>query len=606
MQFRILIFPVLSLLFLVLPQVQAQTKAEKKSLAEEYIKRENFSKALDYLEDLVGDEAFDSDIFPSYILCLEKVKPSRCEAAIRKFIKRYPRESRYSMYYFSWLTGTRKDKEAAGSFARSKLLPFFLKTSDQSQAGYRFFTENNEELLAGELLDQAIQRFGISPFWKERIRGLLARRQFADAARLVGDLLAEKTVEEVEIQAHLQESLSTSGWNSALSAEILKRIQSSPGQTIYPSFLAWQYLQVRDYEGAFIQNKALDLLENNGGTRTFQLGELCLSNEERSTALQCFEFIIGRFPGSQYRFLSQQKLIQLREEQIRNTYPVSKPDVRALIRDYEGLSQSQYLNVFDLTLKMAELYGKYLNEPDSAISLLEKSLKQRRWIGATLGKAKILLADLYILRGEPWEASLLYGQVEKDEAESLIGFEAKLKNAKVFYFKGEFELCVEQLDVLKQSTSRDISNDAIELGLLIQDILAEDTTGFFLGKFAEIDMLTFQGNYPAAVDKIDGLLGTTTNAVVTERLRYRQFRNMEAMRRFEEALSLLDTLYKTRTSDLYLDDALFYSGLIWSEKLKNKEKSMDYFLRLIKEIPGSVFVAEARKRLRILRGDAVN
>lgn len=596
----------LALLFLGLPETQAQTKSEKKSLAEEYIKRENYSKALDYLEDLVGDEAFDSDIFPSYILCLEKIKPSRCDGAIRKFIKRYPRESRYSLYYFSWLNGTRKDREAALSFARGKLFPLFLKSSEQGQAGYRFFSENKEEALAGELLDQAIQRFGLSSFWKERTRGLLAQKQYPEAARLVGGLLAEKTVEEGEIQAHLQESLSTPAWSKALSAEILKRIQTSPGQTVFPSFLAWQYLQVRDYEGAFIQNKALDLLENNGGTRSFQLGEFCLGNEEKATAIQCFEFIIARFPGSQYRFLSQQKLIQLREENIRNTYPVSKSDVRALIRDYDGLSQSQYLNVFDLTLKMAELYGKYLNEPDSAIALLENSLKQRRWIGATLGRAKILLADLYILRGEPWEASLLYGQVEKDEAESLTGYEAKLKNAKVFYFKGEFELCVEQLDVLKQSTSRDISNDAIELGLLIQDILAEDTTGFFLGKFAEIDMLTFQGNYPGAVEKIDGLLATTSNAVVTERLRFRQFRNMEAMRRFEEALSILDTLYKTRTSDLYLDDALFYSGTIWSEKLKNKEKAMDYFLRLIKEIPGSVFVAEARKRLRILRGDAVN
>jgi tetratricopeptide (TPR) repeat protein len=233
-------------------------------------------------------------------------------------------------------------------------------------------------------------------------------------------------------------------------------------------------------------------------------------------------------------------------------------------------------------------------------------MKSRRWPTSIQNRAKVLLGDMYILKDEPWEASLLYGQVEKDEAETLTGYEAKLKNAKVFYFKGEFELCQEQLDVLKQSTSRDISNDAIELGLLLQDILAEDTTGFFLSKFADIDLLTFQGNYPAAIDQIEKLAFTTSNPVVLERLKFRLFTNYQATRQFEKALKELDELYKNKASDLYLDDALFYSGVIVSDQLKDKEKAIEFFLKLIKEIPGSVYVAEARKRLRILRGDSVN
>jgi tetratricopeptide (TPR) repeat protein len=257
-------------------------------------------------------------------------------------------------------------------------------------------------------------------------------------------------------------------------------------------------------------------------------------------------------------------------------------------------------------MKVAELYGKYLNRPDSAIQILENSFASRGWPAVFKNRAKILLADMYILKDEPWEASLLYGQVEKDEVETLTGYEAKLKNAKVFYYKGEFELCEEQLDVLKMGTSRDISNDAIELSLLIQDIMAEDTTGYFLGKFADIDLLTFQGNYQASTDEIEKLTMTVSNAVVLEKLKYRLFKNFEATRQFPKALEVLDQIYKTKATDLYLDDALYFSGVIQAENLKNKEKAMEFFLQLIKEIPGSVFVADARKRLRILRGDALN
>jgi tetratricopeptide (TPR) repeat protein len=213
---------------------------------------------------------------------------------------------------------------------------------------------------------------------------------------------------------------------------------------------------------------------------------------------------------------------------------------------------------------------------------------------------------MYILKDEPWEASLLYGQVEKDEAESLVGYEAKLKNAKVFYFKGEFELAEEQLDVLKQSTSRDISNDAIELGLLIQDLLAEDTTGYFLSKFADIDLLAYQGNFNGSIELIEQLTVAISNPVVMEKLRFRLYHNYASIREFDKALEQLDLIYKAKASELYLDDALFYSGNIWADKKKDKDKAIEFFLSLIKEIPGSVFVVEARKRLRILRGDAVN
>ena len=125
--------------------------------------------------------------------------------------------------------------------------------------------------------------------------------------------------------------------------------------------------------------------------------------------------------------------------------------------------------------------------------------------------------------------------------------------------------------------------DAIELGLLIQDIMAEDTTGFFLSKFAEIDLLTYQGNYPESIDRIEKMAFTTSNPVVMEKLRFRLFRNYEATRQFDKALAELDQIYKVKASDLYLDDALFYSGLIYAEHKKDKEKAMEFFLLLIKE-----------------------
>jgi len=556
------------LVFLVFGLVSlGQTKAEKKELADEYFKRENFQKALENYEDLAGDENWDAQIFNKYVLSLDKVKPAKTEGVIKKYLKRYPNEMVYQTFQFTYLKNTKNDEKELEKYTTGKLIPWFLKTSERTKAGYKFFADNNNALYASQLLDDGIKTFGLSTLWREVFQIQLLEKKYADLATTIVKLLDEKVMGEVELETFLQEPLGQNELAKKLQIELLKQIQARPNEPVFPSFLAWIYMQKRDFEGALVQYKALDLLDNSGGTRVYQLGEFAVNNGLNKVAIQSFDFIIQSFPASQYRFLAQQKLIQLREEVVKNTYPIQEKEVRELIQEYNNLAMNQYLNAYDLTMKVAELYGKSLNKPDSAIFILEQSFKIRRWPLNLQNKAKIMLGDMYILKDEPWEASLLYGQVEKDEAESLIGYEAKLKNAKVFYFKGEFELCQEQLDVLKQSTSRDISNDAIELGLLLQDLLAEDTTGFFLSKFADIDLLIFQGNYAASIDQIEKLTFTISNPVVLEKLKFRLYQNFTATRQFDKALDQLDQIYKTKASELYLDDALFFSGIIQSEQM---------------------------------------
>lgn len=583
-----------------------QNKTEKIELADEYFKRGNFEKALEIYEEIKGNLETDKRIFTSYLSCLDKLKPGKADAASRKFMKRYPDEPLFFINHYKRLKAARTNPEEIFQFARTRLQAIFLKSSGAVRDGCALLAESGDTLVGSGLLEEGIRRFGLAGLWDLRLDQLLNQKMYAPAAAFIGQLLSAGIPDVSEIQSRLQEKISVEVFTRELQVVLLKRIQTEPAKTIYPSFLAWISMQKGDYTGALRQNLALDLLESNGGIRCYQLGEFAVNASENKAAIQCFESIIREFPQSQYRFMAQQKCMQLKEQFVKNTFPIQQEEVRQLIRDYRELSFSQYLNVYELTMKIAELYGKYLNRPDSAILELENSMKTIRWQTNYLNQAKILLADMYLLKDEPWEASLLYGQVEKDEAESLTGYEAKLKNAKVFYFKGEFDLCKEILDVLKQSTSRDISNDAIELGLLIQDILAEDTTGFILSKFAEIDLLTFQGNYPESVDRIEKMLFTSPNPVVVEKLRFRLFKNYQVTRQSDKALAELEQIYKAKASDLYLDDALYFAGIIYAEQKKDKDKAMEYFLNLIKEKPGSVYVSDARKRLRQLRGDFAN
>jgi outer membrane protein assembly factor BamD (BamD/ComL family) len=75
---------------------------------------------------------------------------------------------------------------------------------------------------------------------------------------------------------------------------------------------------------------------------------------------------------------------------------------------------------------------------------------------------------------------------------------------------------------------------------------------------------------------------------------------------FNEALVLLEKILKEFPEEILADDAFFLQADIYENQLKNSEKAMQLYQDFLTKYPGSVYVAEARKRFRNLRGDFVN
>lgn len=116
-----------------------------------------------------------------------------------------------------------------------------------------------------------------------------------------------------------------------------------------------------------------------------------------------------------------------------------------------------------------------------------------------------MLADIYLISGEIWEASLLYSQVEKDFKYEAIGQEAKFRNAKLSFYAGDFAWAKSQADVLKGATTKLISNDALDLSLIISDAIAVDTNEAPLKLFACADLMIRQHKYEDAIIKMDSI-----------------------------------------------------------------------------------------------------
>jgi tetratricopeptide (TPR) repeat protein len=254
---------------------------------------------------------------------------------------------------------------------------------------------------------------------------------------------------------------------------------------------------------------------------------------------------------------------------------------------------------------MALLYAFYKNDRDTAIVILSDAIFQARNDEKFKARAKIDLGDILLLKGEPWESTLLYSQVEKAQKDEPLGHEAKLRNAKLAYYKGEFELAQEHLDVLKLATSREIANDAMDLSILIQDNVGLDTSYDAMSEYAAIDLLLFQNRTDEALIKCDEMLRKYPKHSLTDEIYWLKAKLFRKMGNYNEAVKMLDVIIVGYSYDILGDDAHYLKGLILEEDLKDVEGAKAIYQELLKKYPGSILCADTRKRFRVLRGDGV-
>jgi tetratricopeptide (TPR) repeat protein len=72
---------------------------------------------------------------------------------------------------------------------------------------------------------------------------------------------------------------------------------------------------------------------------------------------------------------------------------------------------------------------------------------------------------------------------------------------------------------------------------------------------------------------------------------------------YEGAAALLKKITGEYSTGLWADDAVFMLGDIYENHLQDKEQAKMYYQKIITDYAGSLWINEARKRFRILRGD---
>lgn len=386
---------------------------------------------------------------------------------------------------------------------------------------------------------------------------------------------------------------------------LLERIQKKPDVSVYSEMLVWLFIQKRNFSGALTQMQALDKRLNEQGRRVLDLGRICVENKEYETARKCFKYVTNLGTEQLYYYQAETALLNTRFLEVTTNRNYSKEELDVTLLEYKTTIDriGKKRSSISLIIEMCHIQAFYANQAPDAISTLTQALTIPGLTDMQKSEVKMELADIHVLHGDIWEASLYYMQIETDFKFEPIGHEAKYKNARIFYYDGEFDFAQSQLSVLKESTSKLIANDALKLSILITDNFGLDSNYQAMTWFANGDLLVEQHRYEEAFVLYDSIIKTYPYHSLGDEILIRKSKAMQDQGKWTEAIAFLEELLKYNGEDILADDALFQLGDIYENHMNNKEKAAEYYKTLLFNFKGSLYSVEARKRFRTIRGD---
>jgi len=257
----------------------------------------------------------------------------------------------------------------------------------------------------------------------------------------------------------------------------------------------------------------------------------------------------------------------------------------------------------EIARDLAHISAFKLGNYSEAVILLEKALAINQLHPKEKAGLKLELADILLFEGEVWDASLYYSQIEKDMKHEPVGHEAKFRNAKLFYYMGEYRWAETRLDILRSATSKLIANDAMELSIFISNILEEDTLGLTLRSFGKADLMIYQQQYDSAFLILNRFKLQALGPNATQYLLYKKANLYLKTQQFQQADSLYQLLASSFPESIKADNAIYQEAEIQRLYLDDELKAMDLYMKLMRDYPESIYAGQARIKYRKLRGE---
>ncbi|MFV8338788.1 tetratricopeptide repeat protein [Flavobacterium sp. LB3P21] len=571
--------------------------SQNEQLAQYYYDKGDFEKAKISYEELLKEIPLNSQYFLRIIDCSQQLQQfESAEKAIQERFNKYNQgnllvelgynyqlqknDVKAKMYYEQALERIKKNPNEvygiSNAFEKKVLLEYALKsykTATELEPNFNFNYQigllygqlSNMEMMISTFLDEAFA----NPQNSIRIQNQLVRFMVDE-----GD----------------------ANFNELLRKALIVRTQKNQ-DLFWNHYLSWFYVQQKEFEKAFIQEKAIYKRNPESLANIVNLGQLAIEEGNQEAAKEILGFVLENTQDLELLIQANSYLITMKIEK------ASENDFAAISTELDGLLKQFEISPFTLSLQLIQAHFTAFNlkKPEEGKAIVKRAL-ELQLNDYQLANAKMELADILLFEEKFNQALIYYSQIELDLKNDVMAHEASLKAAKTSYFKTDFAWALKQFKELKSANTQLIANDALEYFLLINDNTAADSTQTALKQFAKGDYLLYQNRNQEAIAQFQLILKNHKGQEIEAVTLLRLGKIYEKKGDFALALSQYQTIIDQHSDGIYIDEALYFSAEIYNKQLL-PEKAKPLYEKVLFNHQDSIYFVEARKKFRQLRGD---
>ena len=585
----------------------AIAQKDEQNLAFQYYVNGEYNKAISIYQELNKERFSVAHYNPYFSSLLKTEQYKKAEKLAKKVAKIYPNSLSYQLE-----VGIAQQKGGNTKKADRTLKKIFENLTGQKSQAINLANTFRRYEMYGD----ALRVYLLSQKLNDKSNfGTQKAQLYADLDNM--DLMIVEYLDELKrnpkqkkmIFAKIQFFLNNDGIKSESNYQLVKKqllpfVRQEQYRTDFSELLIWLFMQNAQYEMAFRQAKSLDKRTDASGDRVFDLAETFLDKQYYDLAIKAYEHVIQKGINNLLFIDANINKLYAKTKSLKSKnkdFSLLDDEYKSLIEQL-GESKSTVL----LLSNYAHFKAFYMHDLLAAETILLSAMDVIGIDKYDLAECKLEYADVQLLLGNIWESLLYYSQVEKDFKENPIGHQAKLRRAKIAYYQGDFNWAQAQLGILKASTSKLIANDAMDLSLLIIDNLNLDTSTVAMKIFATADLLFYQQRYAEAIAKYDSVITVFPGHTLSDEIYMRKAEIYMQLNNTDMVLKMYSKIVTDWNYDILADDALYKMAKLYDKTLINPGKAMELYERIMLEHNSSIFVAEARKRFRFLRGDNLN
>lgn len=379
----------------------------------------------------------------------------------------------------------------------------------------------------------------------------------------------------------------------------------------------WLSMEAGRYQDAFTVAQSIEQSVSSGGQELFVFADRVFRENEFAVAAASYQLALKKgtkapfIPAARFGYARCIEELSIRGDSV--NAPVrqhtstleSQPSFSGAINLYIDLVKDYpFTSIGGNSLyRIGMIRYKHLFDLDGALRVFDSVLTVSP-TGPIVPTVLSTKGEIFVAQNKLNDASKTYQQMNaspyaNQEQRSL----AQFRLAELQFFRQNFDSTLALLKPLTENLKADESNDALLLQYFVTENMFQYPSA--LRQFADAELLARQQKLSEAITEFHALIDLYPAAPLADDVLLKIADYSIMLKKYQDALSSYTKLLQEYKESIEKDRTYFKIGELYQYHLIDKQKAIDSYETILEKFPLSLFAEEARKRIRLLRGDSI-